>query len=1419
VAIFNRASEGAGNEYWQNDQPDMVSTANTMLDTDDAKTYFGSSLDTNQAFIEHIYKNTLNKTYDEDKDGIDYWVRELDGGKSRGEVVVALINALKAYENSNDPKAKEAYDQFMNRVEVSNYTADNFEGKDLPTIMPDYGVKLGFENGDLGVTADHATVVTAEETINGYIVALGDATMLTPDTDILSGTHFIAPMEYVPDGSDRVLTLQDEDQLTGIGDNATLDVTMGNVNADEGTTGVVTPTLKNIKNINIDWTGNTRTLDLRYTDDTLGSIHIDKITADADDITVDNISSPVSDLRVANAADNNTDIEFGYRKGALAGDSDTLNLDLDSVIAGDIVQSSTVDNSEGFEKAIINASNGVYINSLSVNELEEVEIKGTDVLQIVSLTPTSPTGGEDEYNLLNANSGVDVNNNSAGIRTIDASQFKGNLTLDISDAMGRRVDPDNSGQPFYGEVKGGEGNDIFYTSSAIAGNNSIDGTHNIIDGGAGENTLISTVGGIVNDADIRSIQTLELRDQGGMATVDMDAFDDKLTKVFMRDESAGDTTFDLNDVTKSIAENGLVLAHGITTAGNQTVDVELNDAKGDNTVVLTVVNDKNQTTTFDYTLNAHGKVASDVVENITIHDNDTESNILTLTNITEHTGIITLDGGVAGNTFTVNGTMNAKTVDASGQASDLRLTVGDTIAPIAPIDQEIKLGTGNDVLTFDGVNELNNGDVITDAGGEDTIRAIFNSDATPNLTGIENFQTAATSNITLDMGNTDVKNLVLLSNTAVDNSGDFGSNGVAEMDSKGESIATTDIITLSNTSLSELNFFADLDTDDVLGDDARQHVFNGVTLSNNSVANLTVNVNSSLDTVVNGASDILNAQGDVLVPAYHIGKITSHGNTSMNIVVGDEAQSATTQIDNIYGNNMDTLTAEAKGNLNLGTVSGDNAVGSLKSVDMTKVGGDVTANIISLGDNGIVELADGNHDVSVLTSSGKDITIISGDGDSILVGSAQDDTISAGNGDNRLHGDRGDNKIFTGSGNDFITAKDGNDTIDFGSGFGIYVDNLRTSQDGTNATNAVTLNSGFVTTLIDVKGDTEITDTQGVLDFTRIYNGDDLDFADVTNIKNITDDVNQALAVGQGSELTVSWTGSQINVDRATLDGGAAKEITGSGTVTGNNDNANLAIQTAKGSATFSGLDGNDVYIVAYDDTRDANGNYQSATDVLTFDGGDGNDAVVAGMGADDITGGRGADMIVLQNRVSFNGDGDATIGETDDVFDNQTDTIHIADGESTIAGFDIISGFQASANNEDQLELATTTIATSGTNYSSNGLIQASVGSNGLVTFMDSAGNNLIVGTAKGEISLQDALAYLAQNVGNAQEGATVMFHYDADGDGNIDGKDASFIFQDGANDTVVELLHNPADGGGANSATFTGLSTSATDDMVHLI
>jgi hypothetical protein len=388
VAIFNRASEGEGNKYWQNDQDDMVTTANVMLKTDDAIDYFGDTLNDNQAFIEHIYKNTLNKTIDIDPDGINYWVGELEGTNldennnpkpaiSKGEAVVAIIEALKTYENSDDVQDKGAYDQFMNRVEVSNYTADNFEGKDLPTIMPDYGAKLGFENGELAVTADPATVARAEDTVNAYIVATGDATMLTVDTDIISGSHFIAPMAYTPYGSDRILTLQDEDQLTGKGDHAILDVTLGQQNLGEGTSATVTPTLTNIKELNIDWTGNTSILDLRYADDTLSEININKVTSDANTlfdtngngiadlgeytgVLVNNISSPVSDLTVAHTADPNTNVTFNYTKGVLSGDSDSLNLTLDNVLAGDIVQASTANTVEGFEELNVDAKNNIF---------------------------------------------------------------------------------------------------------------------------------------------------------------------------------------------------------------------------------------------------------------------------------------------------------------------------------------------------------------------------------------------------------------------------------------------------------------------------------------------------------------------------------------------------------------------------------------------------------------------------------------------------------------------------------------------------------------------------------------------------------------------------------------------------------------------------------------------------------------------------------------------------------------------------------------------------------------------------------------------------------------------------------------------------------------------------------------------------
>ncbi|MGB3751206.1 MAG: hypothetical protein WA945_06525, partial [Arcobacteraceae bacterium] len=166
VSIFNRASEKSGSENWLNSgyNTDATAMANAMLDTDAAKEYFGASLDSDAAFVEHIYANTLNKAgADVDAAGKAGWVEFLETGSSRGEMVTLLIEAVKEYEvggskyDDADQATKDAAQQFANRVEVSDYTAET-----LDTIaVEDIDSTLSFD-GALDVTADDATVAAAE---------------------------------------------------------------------------------------------------------------------------------------------------------------------------------------------------------------------------------------------------------------------------------------------------------------------------------------------------------------------------------------------------------------------------------------------------------------------------------------------------------------------------------------------------------------------------------------------------------------------------------------------------------------------------------------------------------------------------------------------------------------------------------------------------------------------------------------------------------------------------------------------------------------------------------------------------------------------------------------------------------------------------------------------------------------------------------------------------------------------------------------------------------------------------------------------------------------------------------------------------------------------------------------------------------
>lgn len=156
VSIFGRASEGEGNTYWQTNQEDLISTANVMLSTDSAKNYFGTTMNDDQDFIEHIYENTLGKTILDDPDGIAYWVEDLSKGKSRGEVIVSLINAAQEPVNAGN-----AQDQFNNRVEVSNYVTDN-----IFDFTGDFDQFIYYiEN----ITHEEITVDLAKEDVDAFV--------------------------------------------------------------------------------------------------------------------------------------------------------------------------------------------------------------------------------------------------------------------------------------------------------------------------------------------------------------------------------------------------------------------------------------------------------------------------------------------------------------------------------------------------------------------------------------------------------------------------------------------------------------------------------------------------------------------------------------------------------------------------------------------------------------------------------------------------------------------------------------------------------------------------------------------------------------------------------------------------------------------------------------------------------------------------------------------------------------------------------------------------------------------------------------------------------------------------------------------------------------------------------------------------
>jgi hypothetical protein len=136
VAAFLRAPEKSGFQYWVNQLNQGVSArdmANTMFSLPGVQAIYPANTPatattpgySNTDFVSAIYTNVFGKTAD--ATGLAFWAGRLDGGQSRGEMVLEMINL-----GLTLPKTTSGYSYLSNRIwtaehAVSRQISENVE--------------------------------------------------------------------------------------------------------------------------------------------------------------------------------------------------------------------------------------------------------------------------------------------------------------------------------------------------------------------------------------------------------------------------------------------------------------------------------------------------------------------------------------------------------------------------------------------------------------------------------------------------------------------------------------------------------------------------------------------------------------------------------------------------------------------------------------------------------------------------------------------------------------------------------------------------------------------------------------------------------------------------------------------------------------------------------------------------------------------------------------------------------------------------------------------------------------------------------------------------------------------------------------------------------------------------------------------
>lgn len=750
IGYLGRAADKDGLDFWTNAISTNVSTIDSValgftLSQEYQSLYSG--LTTSQ-LVSAVYQNVLGRTAD--AEGLEFWVSEVNKGAATADtLVLKMINSLGAVDQLT----------LDNRVTSGNaYTAS------------------AAANGNYNTTDAAAAVGIAPQ---GLVT-------LTNGTDTVVGNIFEAGLVYTPGGNDRINSLQDEDSLTGSGTNPTLNATLGNAN-DNGAT-IITPELKGIETVNVAFTGSGAAVtDLDLQDATgLQEVNITRISQASNVGRVENVKQVLDTLSIANSNANNAGVaEFSFGNGVLAG-SNTTSLTLDNVQLGTVnigQNTSGVGASgvgiQGYENITIEStgvSNSVGVLNLPMDTgtAGKITITGDQDLTLGAAIPVI-NGATTTTESTRYAGGIAQANGR--LSAIDASALTGDLTLNIGAGLLSTGKADTSGVVQNVTITGGSGNDKFILQDVVQAGDSLTG-------GTGTDTLIVTSTGTVNSVSsvITGIENLEVRAAaGGAVTVDVSKLVDT-TSLLVRNEGAvGAANPDaptaralvtnLNNVTAAQA-NAVNTQHSNTGSNGitqNTINVNLATATGaTDSVTLNINEGLNTDPRFNLLLATQTAPFTGGVESVTLSDNDTESNTVGLVSVGQHTGTVTLKGGVAGTFLNLDTTtaganggvyqydvtgaadlnssdagatvgriadlsntagqvkLVAGTVDASAELSNVIARVSTSPASVSAVGaQTITLGAGNDTVIFDNLNDTRAGltisDTVTGGAGTDTL--------------------------------------------------------------------------------------------------------------------------------------------------------------------------------------------------------------------------------------------------------------------------------------------------------------------------------------------------------------------------------------------------------------------------------------------------------------------------------------------------------------------------------------------------------------------------------------------------------------------------------------------------------------------------------------------------------------------------